>query len=124
MVFRRALLALATAALSLTLVAGAVADRPATKNERKAIAKILNMPPKCAKVRISTVTKRPKWATERFKPGPKVCDQVAHDGVGVFKKRKGRWRFVTAGSDFDCPRLYRKVPKRIAEDLGLDEWCH
>jgi hypothetical protein len=44
------------------------------------------------------------------------ADHVA-DGVAIFKRRDGTWRFVTAGSSFDCP--VPKVPRRIAQDLEI-----
>ncbi len=111
--------ALASVAALLCFAGIATADRAATKGEKRAIAKIFNVPPKCAKVRVATVTKRPKWASEQWKDGGSVCESVAGDGTAVLKKRDGRWRFVTAGSDFDCERLYRKVPRKVADDLGL-----
>jgi hypothetical protein len=72
--------------------------------------------------RVSTKTNRPKWASVYWRPGPQKCEPFARDGVAVLKLKKGRWRFVTAGSDFDCPRLYRDVPRRVAKDLDLP--CH
>ena len=116
--------ALVSAAVLLLAVGLASADRGATPKERRAIAKVVELPAKCAKVRVSTKTERPKWATALWTPEPAACEPYARDGIAVTKKRDGRWRFLTAGSDFDCPRLYREVPRRIALDLDLDEWCH
>jgi hypothetical protein len=103
-------------------VAAADADRRATSSERKAIAKVVDLPAKCAKARVSTAVKRPKWASVYWKPGGERCEPFARDGAAVLKRRDGKWRFVTAGSDFDCPRLYRDVPRRVVEDLDLP--CH
>ena len=118
------LLALLTLIVASLGAMNAAADRAATNKERGVIAKVVELPGKCATVRVSTETQRPKWASVLWKPGPAACEPYARDGVAVVKRRHGRWRFVTAGSDFDCPRLYREVPRRIALDLDLDEWCH
>jgi hypothetical protein len=115
------------AAISLALIAmvfGAAlahADRRATSMEREQIAgaKGVELPPQCAKVRVSTVTEKPKWASAQFKPGGSECESHASDGVTILKKRSGRWRFVTAGSDFTCAELYRDVPEKIAKDLRI-----
>ena len=45
------------------------------------------------------------------------CADYAADGVAIFKHRRGKWRFVTAGSSFDCP--VPDVPRRIAKDLRI-----
>ena len=81
----------------------------------------VDLPAKCAKVRISTATAEPKWASAIWTPGPKKCEPYASNGVSVLKlNRHGHWRFVTAGSDFTCPELYADVPKPVARDLGVD----
>jgi hypothetical protein len=112
---------LSIALLALAGASGAGADRRATKGERRAVAKLVDLPPVCAKVRVSTVTPEPKWASVSWKPRPKdKCEPYARDGVGIAKRKGDRWRFVTAGSSFDCPYLYRHVPREVADDLGLD----
>jgi len=112
---------LLAAVLALIAAATVQADRKPTVKERKAVAAIVDLPAKCAHVRISTVTEKPKWASVSFRPhSPESCQPFASDGVTVAKKRSGRWRFVTAGSSFDCPDLYKDVPVSVAQDLGID----
>src|SRR5262245_53244663 len=104
----------------LVLSAGiAQADRKPTVKEKAQIASVIHLPVTCARVRVSTETKKPKWGSVSFKPGPSTCDAFASNGVTVTRKSKGRWHFVTAGSSFDCPGLYDKVPKPVAKDLGI-----
>ena len=104
----------------LALVATAAADRAPTFDERRDVARAVDLPTKCAKVRISTATPEPKWATALWTPGPKKCEGYASNGVSVLKvNRNGHWRFVTAGSDFTCSELYRDVPKPIVRDLEI-----
>jgi hypothetical protein len=46
------------------------------------------------------------------------CRRWAADGVAVYKRRtSGGWRFVTAGSAFDCP--VPKVPPKVVDDLHI-----
>ena len=109
------------AALALSAVATVQADRKPTDKERKAVAAVIDLPAKCAHVRISTVTEKPKWASVSFRPhSPEACEPFASDGVTVAKKRSGRWRFVTAGSSFECVDLYKEVPVSVAQDLSID----
>ena len=91
------------------------ADRAPTKRERAAIAKAFCVPKRCLRIRVSTVNER--WSRETIRNEKQSCSRWAADGVAVFKKRNGRWRFVTAGSSFDCP--VPKVPRRVARDLEL-----
>jgi hypothetical protein len=113
-----ALLTLAAAA-TFFVVGVANADRKPTSKERIQIATIVHLPAKCARVRVSTVTKKPKWGSVSFKSSLSDCEPLASNGVTVVTKTAGRWRFVTAGSSFDCPGLYAKVPKAISQDLGI-----
>jgi hypothetical protein len=113
--------ALAALALTFLLVAGAGADRKPTRDERRAIAKTVDLPAKCAKVRVSTVTEGAQWASVAWKPRPKEkCLPYASNGVSIVKYRNGHWKFVTAGSSFTCHALYRDVPRDVADDLGID----
>ena len=114
---------LVTACVALAAAAEVNADRAPTPNERRAIARAMDLPRKCAKIRVSTVAKRPKWASLYWKPAA-GCQPYAADGVALLKKkqregRRARWRFVTAGSDFECRDLYGEVPRPVAEDLGI-----
>jgi hypothetical protein len=116
------LVVLLIAALPLLVAGIAQADRKPTGKERRQVAKVLQVPPECAAVRISTETAKPKWASVSFKPAGSECEPFASDGVIVAKKSKGRWRAVVDGSSFDCPSLYKAVPRAVAEDLGIT--CH
>jgi hypothetical protein len=118
---RRGLIGVALLALALALAAaGAVqASRAPTDKERSLVAKVAKLPPQCAKVRISTVTKKPTWATATFKPGPTECDAHASNGDTIAMRKSGRWRFVTSGSDFPCSELYKKVPQEVVKDLHI-----
>ena len=108
---------LATASLAASAVVNA--QRKPTHKEKVRIARVVDLPARCARVRVSTVTKKPKWGSVSFRPGPSQCDQFASNGVTVVRKVVGHWRFVTAGSSFDCPGLYAKVPKAVAHDLKI-----
>ena len=48
--------------------------------------RVVDLPAKCARVRVSTETKKPKWGSVSFRPGPKVCKQFASNGVTVVQK--------------------------------------
>ena len=115
---------LAVVAIALVALASAAvvsADRRATHDERRAIAKVVDLPTKCTKARVATVTPEPKWASASWKPHPKdKCAPYARDGVAVLKLKREHWKFLTAGSSFDCPALYRDVPREVADDLGID----
>jgi hypothetical protein len=108
---------LAVAAASL--VASASANRRSTSKEKAQIAKVVGLVPKCATVRVSTVTKKAKWATAEWRDGGQRCSPFASNGVTVEKKTSGRWRFITSGSSFTCGELYAKVPKPVAKDLKV-----
>jgi hypothetical protein len=115
----RIVVALSVLAVGLVLPAIVHADRKATSKERAQIAAAVQLPAKCAKARVSTVTKKPKWGSVSWRNGGSECMPLASDGVTVEKKSHGRWRFVTAGSSFDCPGLYAKVPQAVAKDLKI-----
>jgi hypothetical protein len=111
--------------IPLLLIAGLVvagvasAQRAPTKKEHRQIAKAMKSPPRCTRVRVSTVVTSPKWASLSWKPGP-GCKKFAADGVAILKKRPGgHWKFVTAGSSFDCGPLYAQVPQAVVQDLGI-----
>jgi preprotein translocase subunit Sss1 len=111
-------IALACVALLIVVSVASAARKPTTK-ERAQIAKVIQLQPRCAAVRISTVTRKPKWATATWRDGGQQCSPFASNGVTVEKKKEGRWHFVTAGSSFDCPGLYAKVPRAVAKDLKI-----
>jgi hypothetical protein len=116
----RVIAALAIGA-SLLLPAGAAeADRKPTDKERRGIAKSVGVPETCLRIRVSTVPEVRKFATSSYRiSAPRKCDFYAADGVIIFKRVNGRWRFVDAGSSFFCSDLYEKVPQIVVEDLGI-----
>ena len=106
-------------AASLIVVSVASADRKPTSKEHRQIAKALKFPPRCTRVRVSTVVTSPRWASLSWKPG-RGCKPFAADGVAILKKKPGaHWKFVTAGSSFDCGPLYAQVPQAVVQDLGI-----
>jgi hypothetical protein len=111
---------LAGVVAALLATGAAQADRKPTPKERKAVAKILQIPETCATIRVSTVPDERKFAKGgyRFK-SPDKCDKYAADGVVIVKKTKRGWRFVDAGSSFLCKDLYEKVPQSVVEDLDI-----
>jgi hypothetical protein len=116
----RAISLTAVALVAVLLITGvASADRKPTTKERVQIATVVQLPAVCARVRVSTETKKPKWGSVSWRGGRSQCDPLASNGVTVVKKSSGRWRFITAGSSFDCKELYAKVPRAIAKDLGI-----
>src|SRR4051794_13314060 len=115
---RLALIALACAA-SLLVVSVAGAQRKPSTKEQAQIASVVHLPVVCAKVRVSTETKKPKWGKVSWRRGGSQCDPLASNGVTIVKKTSGSWRFITAGSSFSCGDLYAKVPKAIVKDLKI-----
>jgi hypothetical protein len=105
----------ALAVLLLCIPVSARADRAPTKRERVGVAKAIGVPKRCLRTRISTVNER--WSRTTIRNLKASCADHAADGVAVFKRRGDRWRFVTAGSSFDCP--VPDVPRRIAKDLEI-----
>jgi hypothetical protein len=115
----RSRFALVSLAALLLLPPLAHADRKPTSKEKAQIASVVHLPVICARVRVSTVTRKPKWGSVSWRRGAVQCDPLASNGVTVVKKTEGRWRFITAGSSFTCGELYDQVPKPIAKDLGI-----
>ena len=114
------LVLMAVLAISLIVPAAVQASRKPTAKERAQIASVIHLPAACAKVRVSTITKKPKWGSVAFRPNsPTTCQPLASNGVTVVKKSSGRWHFVTAGSSFSCSDLYAQVPQPVARDLGV-----
>lgn len=112
--------ALSSAIVICLLVAGpASADRKPTAKEKAQIASVVHLAVVCARVRVSTVTRKPKWGSVSWQRGGSQCDPLASNGVTVVKKHNGRWRLITAGSSFTCSELYQRVPQPIAKDLRI-----
>jgi hypothetical protein len=117
---RRGRLAVALTVLTALALPSVVhADRKPTSKERAQIAAVVQLPSKCARVRVSTITQKPKWGSVSWRNGGSECMPLASNGVTVEKKSHGRWRFVTAGSSFTCTELYAKVPQAVAKDLRI-----
>jgi hypothetical protein len=112
-------IALLTVAIPLLLTGVASADRKPTTKEKAQIASVVHLPVVCAKVKVSTETKKPKWGRVSWRRGGSQCDPLASNGVTIVKKSTGRWRFITAGSSFTCGELYAKVPRAVAQDLKI-----
>jgi hypothetical protein len=113
----------ATIALALALAAcvlwcvPAIAQRPARKGERRAIAAELGQPTRCVRARVSTV--RRKWAAA-FSTDRDGC--YPGNGVRFLKRRQGGgWRYKGSGpyEGPDQPYCPRVMPKPAARDLGL-----
>jgi hypothetical protein len=113
---------LATALLLVAMLAFPAvvqAERKPTTKEKAQIASIVHLPAVCARVRISTTSKKPKWGSVSWHRAGSQCEPLASNGVTIVKKSAGRWRFITAGSSFDCKDLYEKVPKQVVMDLRI-----
>jgi hypothetical protein len=107
----------AIAAVSLAALASAA--RKPTGKERAQIAAVVQLPSKCALVKVSSTTKKPKWSSVSWHKGGSECMPLASNGVTVEKKSHGTWRFITAGSSFTCTELYKEVPQAVAKDLRI-----
>ena len=119
MAMRRIVAIALSLALAFIVVSVASAQRKPTSKERVQIASVVHLPAVCAKVRISTESKKPKWGSVSWRRGGSQCEPLGSNGVTVVKKSRGSWRFITAGSSFTCGELYAKVPKAIANDLKI-----
>ena len=117
---RRATPLLLAAAIA-AIPAVASADRAPTSSERAAVARAIPAPARCAQVRISSVEGQYRYARVTLHSRRADCRNHVADGVAVFKRRVtsgAHWRFVTAGSAFDCPVPHG--PKRVVADLKID----
>jgi hypothetical protein len=92
----------------------AYARRHPRDRERRAIAARMHVPPRCARVWISTVDRR--WASFRSSTR-QSCLQWAGDGIVILHRGNGRWRPVFEGSDIPCPVPH--VPAAIVRDLRI-----
>lgn len=103
----------------------ASAERRARPRERRAVIaaavaqhQINAAQASCVRVYISTVNRA--WAAIDFVyPTPRSCTEPAN-GISLFHRVHGRWRFVLAGSSFRC--RIKDVPKRVARDLLRRYW--
>ena len=113
--------AMITTVVAVALVASvASAKRRASPRERAAVIgaavaghRINRAQAPCVRVFISTVNRN--WASVNFVyPTPRACHEPAN-GMLLYHRLHGRWRYVTAGSSIFCP--VRGVPNRVAHDL-------
>jgi hypothetical protein len=108
--------------LMLMLAGSALAQRPATKRERKAVVAAalavqdIGAPQApCVRIRVSSADR--DWASLSFPNNPtRACAPYTANGISLYHWHRGRWRFVVAGSEFRCP--IHGVPMRVARDLG------
>lgn len=108
----------------------AFAHKAPNKRQQAALVKALDayahepVPGRCLKESISTANT--SWAEVRFAfPThiPAVCAKFVADGVVLFRYRAGKWRYVSAGSDFrngngGCS-LTGIVPRKVIADFKL-----
>ncbi len=101
----------------------ALAHRRATKAERTAIlaavvkqGELTKAQAACQNVTISTVDQH-YAALSWPKKLSRACERVAANGVIIEHRTAAGWKFVTVGSDFQCP--IKGVPRRVARDLGV-----
>jgi len=66
------------------------------------------------KVYISTIDRR--FASDQFNRKASRCGRYASDGIGIFRKRDGRWRYISGMSDC-TPKGFRGVPGRVYREL-------
>lgn len=96
------------------LVSPAYARRHPRDGERRAIAERMGVPPQCARIWISTVSRR--WAS--FESSTRrECLKWASNGTTILHRRNARWHQAFAGSDIPCPVPH--VPARIVRDLRV-----
>ena len=115
---------IAASLLAIALIpAVAFAHRRATKTERAAIlaavvkqGQLSSAQAACQVVTISTVNQQ-YAATTWPRKLSRACQRVAANGVIIEHKTAGRWKFVAAGSSFQCP--IKGLPSRVARDLGV-----
>lgn len=117
--------------LSLALPTIALARRPATASEHRALAASFlgstdkSVPLHCTSAYISTVNRT--WASiEPIHTGDCASAPLG-DGIAVLHVEHRRWRLVTEGSSFSCPiQSYPgqpAVPAKVAGDLLSDVHC-
>jgi hypothetical protein len=116
---RRALALASFLLLVLPAVAGA--ERRATHSERSAILhavvaahQLSSAQANCQTVEVSTVDH--SWAATSWPSRlSRSCQRVAANGMVILHKVRGRWRFVTVGSEITCGT--HGIPHRVQRDL-------
>ena len=119
MTWMRRFAAFSVLILCLLMAGPTNAFRKPTPKEKAQIASVVHLPVICARVRVSTVTKKPKWGSVSWRRGASQCDPLASNVVTIAKKTNGRGRSITAGSSFTCAELYKRLPRPIAKDLRI-----
>ncbi|MEO8968190.1 MAG: hypothetical protein ABI355_11230 [Solirubrobacteraceae bacterium] len=125
MPFRRVSLLLIVLLVTLAgFGAQALARRGVSGTEKRTIMTAAGVktqaPLSCYRVYVSTVGSR--WAVTTYGgSSTKPCIAYAADGVSVTHLVHGRWRFLTAGSAFNCP-IPGHIPAGVRRDLRV--FCH
>jgi hypothetical protein len=110
--------------------AAALAHKAPNRRQQAALVKALDtyahepIPARCLTESISTANT--SWAEVHFAVSrhiPVICAKFIADGVVLFHHRAGRWRYVSAGSDFrngngGCS-LSGRVPRTVIADFRL-----
>jgi hypothetical protein len=110
----------------------ALAHKAPSKSQQAALVKAFGryvkepVPAKCLREEISTVNASWAWIEFGFDHKgrlPAICAKFASNGQVVFHFRAGKWRWISAGSDFrngngTCS-LSKKMPSKVISDLGL-----
>jgi hypothetical protein len=118
-------LRLAVAVLLVAAASAGAADARITahgQQKRAVIRAVLRVPTRCEDVWISSVNR--SWAT-MYAAGTTrpVCPKYAYNDEWFLHQVSGKWRNVSAGDDFECPRPHRAphVPYPVLRDLiGCD----
>ncbi len=104
--------------------AQALARHAAGGAEKRAVMTAAGVNPRaplrCHRVDVSAVGSA--WAATTYGgANTRPCLSYAADGVSVTRLVGRRWRFVTAGSAFNCP-IPGHIPAAVQRDLRL--FCH
>lgn len=116
-------IALGTALLACCLPGVAIARRLASRDTKLAViaavrsAHELGTPQTASCLRVYVSTVNSNWATMQFVYS-RPCERLDGNGVAVLHRTYGRWKLVTAGSEFFCP-MPGHMPKRVQADLRL-----
>jgi hypothetical protein len=121
---RLPLLIVAVVVSLMAFGAQALARRGVSGTEKRAIMTAAGVktkaPLRCFRVYVSSVGSA--WAATTYGgSNSKPCVTYAADGVSLTHFVGGHWRFVTAGSAFNCP-IPGHIPVGVQRDLRL--FCH
>lgn len=111
-------LAALVALVAILLVGTAYAARPATPDERSAVAKAMHARPECVKVTISTVNEA--WARGEGNPdAPSSCsDARGGNGFDALHHENGQWVIRYGSSEmYSC--VGTGMPRAVGKDLHV-----